>query len=305
MTAERTAQPILRHRGRGLPSHHLPWPRVTITGTPMPPLEISRDLRVRPAGVYDRSVLRTISIEGRAVEFVGLPPELASTLLGMQFAAAARHRLIHWPLATDHVIDHSHVPAGVVTTQVTKSQFRLVDLGLLPGFRGQGHAVAVIRAIAHSAASRGLPLYYRASTSFITQSLIRRLDAEIVAEGATYLELRHPLETVSSLGEERAADPSADAAGGASLGRPRDDPDVSPFLGEIRQWHRADPPPGWQWCDGSRLAVDDHRELFDLLGNAFGGDGVETFRIPSLSGTHPPHGAFVIAVDPERDGAGS
>lgn len=107
--------------------------------------------------MYDRSLLRTISIEGRAIEFIGLPPELASTLLGMQYLAAVRHRALRWPLATDHVIDHHHVPAGVVTTQATMSEFRLVEIGLLPGFRGQGHAVAVIRAIALSAAERGLP----------------------------------------------------------------------------------------------------------------------------------------------------
>lgn len=291
MRAEPTAQPFLRRRERNLASYHLPWPRGAATGTPTPPLDIGTGLRVRAASVYDRSVLRTISIEGRAIEFIGLPPELASTLLGMQYVAAVRHRALCWPRATDHVIDHHHVPAGVVTTLVTRSEFRLIDIGLLPGFRGQGHAVAVIRAIALSAAERGLPLHYRARTSFMTASLIRSLGAEIVAESASYLELRHPLSGVA----ERSTLPSP-------AGSP-EDVDVSPVLGEIRQWHQGDPPPGWQWCDGSRLSVTDHRELFDLLGNAFGGNGVDTFRIPSLSGTHPPHGAFVIAVDPERDRA--
>lgn len=296
MSTEQAAQSILRRRERSLSSLHLPWPRGTADGTPAPPLEISGDLRIRAASVYDRSVLRTISIEGRAVEFVGLPPELASTLLGMQYAASIRHRAIRWPHATDHVIDHHHVPAGVLTTQVTASEFRLLDIGLLPGFRGQGHAVAVVRAIAQSAAARGLPLRYRASTSFMTESLLRRLGASIVAEGASYLELRHGLYPVSDrVGEtttdERAAAMTADAFASH----------VAPFRGEIRQWHRDDPPPGWRWCDGSLLQVAEHRELFDLLGNGFGGNGVDTFRIPSLSGTHPPHGAFVIAVDPELD----
>ncbi|MEJ7647967.1 MAG: hypothetical protein WKF57_02805 [Nakamurella sp.] len=216
MRAEPTAQGILRRRERNLVSYHLPWPRGAATETPTPPLEIGADLRVRAASVYDRSLLRTISIEGRAIEFIGLPPELASTLLGMQYLAAVRHRALRWPLATDHVIDHHHVPAGVVTTQATMSEFRLVEIGLLPGFRGQGHAVAVIRAIALSAAERGLPLLYRAPTAFMTATLIRRLGAEIVAEGASYLELRHPLPGVV----ERSPLPSPADPPRTSMSRP-------------------------------------------------------------------------------------
>ena len=37
-------------------------------------------------------------------------------------------------------------------------------------------------------------------------------------------------------------------------------------------------------CDGSTLNKADYPELFNIIGTAYGGDGVDTFRIPNLLG---------------------
>lgn len=47
------------------------------------------------------------------------------------------------------------------------------------------------------------------------------------------------------------------------------------------------PPAGWQICDGTVLNIADHPQLFTLLGDTYGGDGIATFAIPDLRGRLP------------------
>jgi microcystin-dependent protein len=59
---------------------------------------------------------------------------------------------------------------------------------------------------------------------------------------------------------------------------------VEPYLGEIRMFGGSFAPAGWFFCDGQRLPISDHEELFTLLGARYGGDGQETFALPDLRG---------------------
>jgi len=61
------------------------------------------------------------------------------------------------------------------------------------------------------------------------------------------------------------------------------------FLGEIRMFGGYFAPDGWALCDGRRLAVDQHRDLFALIGTRYGGDGVNEFAVPDLAGRVPVH----------------
>ena len=49
-------------------------------------------------------------------------------------------------------------------------------------------------------------------------------------------------------------------------------------------------------CDGRSLSVEEYPELFEVLGNQHGGDGVNNFNLPTL----PNQGPFkrVIVVKP-------
>jgi microcystin-dependent protein len=46
-------------------------------------------------------------------------------------------------------------------------------------------------------------------------------------------------------------------------------------------------PSGWAECNGQLLPVSQYQTLFNLMGTAFGGDGVNTFGIPDLRGRVP------------------
>lgn len=64
------------------------------------------------------------------------------------------------------------------------------------------------------------------------------------------------------------------------------------MLGEIRMLPFAFVPQGWAFCDGSMLQVSSNTALFSIIGDAFGGDGQDTFALPDLRARVP------IGLDP-------
>ena len=43
-------------------------------------------------------------------------------------------------------------------------------------------------------------------------------------------------------------------------------------------------PVGWALCDGGLLVISLHRDLYDLIGTRYGGNGVTNFAVPDLRG---------------------
>ena len=60
-----------------------------------------------------------------------------------------------------------------------------------------------------------------------------------------------------------------------------------PFVGEIRMFGGTFAPMGWFFCDGRLLQVSQYQTLFALIGNTYGGDGVNNFNLPDLRGRIP------------------
>lgn len=71
---------------------------------------------------------------------------------------------------------------------------------------------------------------------------------------------------------------------------------AQPYVGEIRMFGGNFAPAGWQFCDGSQLAIAENEVLFQLIGTTYGGDGQSTFNVPDLRGRLPIHmgGGFTL-----------
>jgi microcystin-dependent protein len=63
----------------------------------------------------------------------------------------------------------------------------------------------------------------------------------------------------------------------------------TPYLGELKviSWNYA--PPGWAFCNGQFLPINQNQALFSLLGTTYGGNGQTTFALPDLRGRTPLH----------------
>lgn len=63
----------------------------------------------------------------------------------------------------------------------------------------------------------------------------------------------------------------------------------SPYVGEIRMFAGNFAPAGWMFCEGQLLPISENETLFNLIGTTYGGDGQETFALPSLASRVPVH----------------
>lgn len=59
------------------------------------------------------------------------------------------------------------------------------------------------------------------------------------------------------------------------------------YVGEIRLLAFNYAPEGWLLCQGQELNTSQYQALFALIGNAYGGDGNSTFKLPDLRGRVP------------------
>lgn len=55
-------------------------------------------------------------------------------------------------------------------------------------------------------------------------------------------------------------------------------------IGTIQTFAFSCVPDGWMICDGNELKTELYPELFSVIGNTFGGDGKESFKLPDLRG---------------------
>lgn len=62
-----------------------------------------------------------------------------------------------------------------------------------------------------------------------------------------------------------------------------------PYVGEIRMFGGNFAPNGWLFCQGQLIAISDYDVLFNLIGTTYGGDGQNTFALPSLASRIPIH----------------
>jgi microcystin-dependent protein len=55
-------------------------------------------------------------------------------------------------------------------------------------------------------------------------------------------------------------------------------------IGEIRLFAAPFAPKNWSYCNGALVAIRSNTALFSILGTTYGGDGQNTFALPSLGG---------------------
>ena len=58
---------------------------------------------------------------------------------------------------------------------------------------------------------------------------------------------------------------------------------MEPYTGEIRIFAGNFAPQGWLYCQGQLLAISEYEALYTLIGTTYGGDGQQTFALPSLA----------------------
>ena len=64
---------------------------------------------------------------------------------------------------------------------------------------------------------------------------------------------------------------------------------MEPYIGDIRMFAGVFSPVSYAFCNGQTLPISGNEALYTLIGTIYGGDGVNTFSVPSLQGRIPVH----------------
>ena len=104
-------------------------------------------ISLRPACKGDEGFLRFVYAESRREELdqVVWPDGAREEFLCSQFDAQATHYLTHYPEAEFLIIEQDGNPAGRLYVRRSQPEIRIMDIALLPEFRGKGIGRALLQ----------------------------------------------------------------------------------------------------------------------------------------------------------------
>jgi ribosomal protein S18 acetylase RimI-like enzyme len=101
---------------------------------------MSQPLCLRPAVAADQMFLHAVYGSTRADELAQVPwtEEQKQAFVNQQFAAQDAHYRQHYPTAQFQIIEFGNTPVGRLYVDHWASEIRIIDIALLPAYRGQG-----------------------------------------------------------------------------------------------------------------------------------------------------------------------
>ena len=122
--------------------------------------EEKRSVTLRPANAEDYSFLRDVYATTRAEEMKIVPWDDAqkSVFIDMQFAAQQQHYSKHYPEAEHQIILLDGLPVGRIYVDRRSDEIRILDVTVLPEYRGVGVGTPLIKQIMREGAETNKPV---------------------------------------------------------------------------------------------------------------------------------------------------
>lgn len=116
------------------------------------------------------------SVRGAELAATGWPEEVKRTFLASQFAFQTRHYADAYAGADFGIVTRDDDPVGRLYLLRSAQDLRVVDVSLLPEWRGGGFGTALLRAVQAEAAAEGKTVSLHVDMTNPAQNLYRRLD---------------------------------------------------------------------------------------------------------------------------------
>lgn len=114
-------------------------------------------IRLRPTTATDDPFLCALYASTRTEELAPVPwtEEQKRAFLEMQFRAQAIHYSTHYPSASFMVIENGGEPIGRLVIDRRPEDIRVVDISLIPEYRGRGIGTMFLRELLNEAEASG------------------------------------------------------------------------------------------------------------------------------------------------------
>lgn len=149
---------------------------------------------LRPATADDRGFLQQVYASTRAEELARVAWDDAqkAAFIQMQFDAQYSYYAEHYPHAQFQVILAHGEPAGRLYLDRRPGEIRIVDITLLPAYRGQGIGTALLRDILAEGQRVQVPVTIHVERFNPALQLYERLGFRLVEDKGVYFFLEKP-----------------------------------------------------------------------------------------------------------------
>jgi ribosomal protein S18 acetylase RimI-like enzyme len=140
----------------------------------------------------DDSFLARVYASSRAEELAvtGWPDELKADFCRRQFDAQSAYYASNYPGASFQIIESDGWPVGRLYVDRWEKEIRIVDITLLPEFRGSGIGTKLLRELQNEARRAGKSLTIHVERFNRALTLYQRLGFEQVEDKGVYLLMR-------------------------------------------------------------------------------------------------------------------
>jgi ribosomal protein S18 acetylase RimI-like enzyme len=157
----------------------------------LPAALLSQGFRLRPEGEADIPFLQRLYASTREEELAIVPwsAEQKAAFLAGQFQAQRHHYRTYIPDCAFDVIERDGEPVGRLYLEERQTQLHIVDIALMPAWRGQGLGSAIMQALQAAAAAQGKGVGIFVEKFNPALRLYRRLGFAEIADREVYLEM--------------------------------------------------------------------------------------------------------------------
>lgn len=150
---------------------------------------LSAAVHLRPETAADRDFLLRLYCSTREEELrcTGWSDAEQHAFLSMQFHAQTVHYRTHYEGAVYQIIEVDGEPAGRLYLYETRREIRIMDISLLPAWRGRGTGTALLTSILNEAQRRSLTVSIHVECLNPARRLYERLGFRPVEDKGVYL----------------------------------------------------------------------------------------------------------------------
>ncbi len=140
----------------------------------------------------DEDFLFHLYVSTRQDEFthLGWSEKELEALLRMQYEAQKASYRSQIPAANHQITVYEHVPIGRIITAISEQAVGLVDISLLPEYRGRGFGTVLLQQVQRQAAEQGLPVKLHVLNGNPAQRLYARCGFYVTEESAPYIAMQ-------------------------------------------------------------------------------------------------------------------
>ncbi|MGA3311017.1 MAG: GNAT family N-acetyltransferase [Xanthobacteraceae bacterium] len=157
----------------------------------LPAALLSQGFALRPETDADIPFLLRLYASTREPELAGVPwsAEQKQAFLASQFQAQRQHYRKYFSDCAFDVIEQHGEPAGRLYLQVRRTQLHIIDIALLPDWRGRGTGTAILQAVQAAGRAGGKGVGIMVEKFNPALRLCERLGFAAVADHGVYLEM--------------------------------------------------------------------------------------------------------------------